>query len=135
MTDRSALAAIAVPSAYPHPLYSVDWQRDSYGSRYEVRTPGGTTMSPKPGAEVVSSQIVGTKTHTPMLDLDVPASQIPSSTPGHSHLYIDVPMPWRKYKRLLRAFYKAGLIEKGYYQASVRRRHTALRMPGIPKTR
>ena len=54
---------------------------------------------------------------------------MPSSTPGHSHLYVDAPMPWRRYKRLLRACMKAGLIEKSWYKASVRSRTTYLRPP------
>lgn len=84
-------------------------------------------------ANVISSKVVNHDLHTVMLDLDVPARLVPSTTPGHSHLYIDVPMPWRKYKALLFALTEAGIIEPGYYGVSVRKRATMLRLPWIKK--
>ena len=71
--------------------------------------------------------------HTVMLDLDVPARLIPSSTGGHYHLYIDVPMPWGKYKRLLKTLAHVGIIEPGYYKAACSRKATFLRLPWIKK--
>lgn len=71
--------------------------------------------------------------HTVMLDLDVPVRLVPSSTTGHWHLYIDVAMPWWRYRRLLRALKTAGIIEPGYYSVSVARKHTALRLPWVKK--
>jgi len=71
--------------------------------------------------------------HMPAIDLDVPAHYEPSSTPGHGHLYIDVAMSWRKYRRLLKALVEAGLVEPGYYRASKARRATMLRLPGVTK--
>lgn len=81
-------------------------------------------------ADVVTSLLRHQKgMHAPALDLDVPHTLIPSSTPGHSHLYIDVPMSWWRYKRLLKALAKAGIIEKGFVKASIARGHTDLRVP------
>ena len=71
--------------------------------------------------------------HRPMLDLDFPATLIPSTTEGHFHLYLDKPMTWRKYKRLLRALGEAGIIEHGYMQASLERGYSSLRLPWVKK--
>lgn len=71
--------------------------------------------------------------HAPILDLDFPCHVVESSTPGHSHLYIDKRMSWWKYRRLLKALWKAGLIEEGYYRASVQRGATHLRHPRMTK--
>lgn len=100
----------------------IQWQ-DEYGFAGWTRTPAEID-----DAEVVSSEI-GAGRHAPVLDIDVPAFLIPSSTEGHSHLYIDVPMSWRRYKRILRALAKAGVVEPGYVKASIRRKHTAVRVP------
>lgn len=64
-----------------------------------------------------------------MLDIDMSCRLIETSTPGHHHLYIDQPMTWRRYKRLLKALVKAGIIEKNYYKASLARKGTHLRPP------
>lgn len=125
-----------IPSGYPHPLYEVRVFTDSYRGDYDDRVCLGHTHEAGArieDADVVSSQIYGTRSHTVMLDLDVPAYLVPSSTPGHTHLYIDVAIPWRQYKRLLRLLAKVGVIEKGYYRASVARKGTHLRLPGVSK--
>lgn len=86
-------------------------------------------------ANMVSSDIQGTeKLHAPVLDLDFPAFLIESSTAGHYHLYLDKPVTWYRYKRLLRAMYKAGLINKGWYKTSKRRKATFLRLPEVQKS-
>lgn len=71
--------------------------------------------------------------HRPILDIDFPAQLIPSSTPGHFHLYLDKPMPWRTYAKLLRALAEAEIIEPGYARASEARKYTAVRLPWISK--
>jgi len=81
-----------------------------------------------PEANLVSSELQEMPGfHAPALDLDLPARLVPSSTPGHFHLYVDVPLTWRKYRRLLRALVRAGLVERGYYNISKLRRATFLR--------
>lgn len=117
-----------IPGAVERRLYKkIKWQ-DEYGG------PGWSRVPATVGdAEVVSSELVHQKLHAPALDIDIPAWLIPSSTPGHQHLYMDVAMPWRRYKRLLKALAKAGIIEKGYAKASIRRRHTAVRVPWLKK--
>lgn len=71
--------------------------------------------------------------HFPVLDIDVPARYVPSSTPGHGHLYIDKLLNWRQYEELLRVLGKVGIIEEGYAGASIARGHTAVRLPWVGK--
>lgn len=73
------------------------------------------------------------RTHRPVLDLDLPAQLIPSSTPGHFHLYLDVEVPHRAYMALLDALAVAGVIEEGYRNASRERGYTAARLPWVRK--
>lgn len=111
---------------YPHRLFLTTATKvlsDSYGVKYdqEVRR-----YCRKSEATLISSRCVDGQ-HAPALDIDFGARLVPSSTPGHYHLFLDKPMPWRKYKRLLKALRKAGIIEYGYYRASLDRQATHLR--------
>ena len=71
--------------------------------------------------------------HRPVLDLDLSAQLIPSSTPGHFHLFLDHAMRWDDYKALLGALAEAGIVEEGYVKASIERGHTAVRLPWVKK--
>lgn len=93
----------------------------------EIRTPAHMSDS-----DVITS-LLPNGNHMAVLDIDIPHSLIPSSTEGHSHLYLDVEMSWRKYKRLLRALARAGVVEKGYVTASIKRGHTDVRLPWVKK--
>ena len=72
-------------------------------------------------------------THRPVLDLDFEAHLTPSSTPGHHHLFLDLPIPTEKYLDLLDALAVAGVIEQGYAEASRRRGFSAVRLPWVAK--
>lgn len=99
---------------------------DGYSSyRNEVRVEVGTLQE----ATVIGSQTGSTGVHLPVLDLDFPCTLVPSRTTGHFHLYLERPMGWLKYKRLLRALWKAGIIERGYYKMAVKRGQTFVRKP------
>lgn len=67
--------------------------------------------------------------HAPCLDLDFPVRLKPSRTPGHWHLYLEREVPWRDYRRLLKALLRCGLLEPGYYGASMARKQTFVRAP------
>jgi len=121
--------ANATPGSTPRLFYRVDRLIPTYVEIHENRT-----VVPESRATLVSSEISGSTLHAPAIDLDVPAYLIPSSTPGHSHLYLDTPMPWWKYRLLLRVLTFVGILEPGYYKASVRRRATHLRRPGVTKS-
>lgn len=110
------------------------WDMDEYESAREYEetvTFYGTHIGE---ANVTTSMILGGKdTHKVILDIDLPAKLIPSSTPGHFHLYIDKAVPWEDYLDVLRALAKAGIIEQGYLGASEQRGYTSARLPWIKK--
>lgn len=81
---------------------------------------------------ITSASPVGDQ-HYPVLDLDVPAHLIPSSTPGHSHLYIDHPVSQIQLWDICEAMADAGILEQGYFKASRKRGYTAVRLPWIKK--
>lgn len=87
-------------------------------------------------AQVITSSVEypePTGLHKPVLDIDFPAQLIPSTTPGHFHLYLDKEITWEKYRALLRALADAGVIEQGYCDASIARGYSAVRLPWVPK--
>ena len=90
-------------------------------------------------AHVTTSMVAGSGVgdrgvmHKVVLDIDMPAVLLESSTPGHHHLYIDHEMTWENYKRLLNVMAEVGLLEPGYVGASETRKHTALRLPWVRK--
>lgn len=85
-------------------------------------------------AQVITSRVADKEqVHKLLLDIDIPAQLIPSSTPGHSHLYIDKEMSEEAWATLLFALSSAGIIEPGYMRASIARGFTALRLPWIKK--
>ena len=122
-----------IPSSLDHRLIEryTYWQDDDYGPGWEAQGKQATTDINR--AEWVSSIIPGKNMHAPILDIDVPAALVPSSTPGHSHLYLDVPMTWRQYKRLLKALARAGVIEKRWAKVSIQDRNTTLSVPWLTK--
>jgi hypothetical protein len=71
--------------------------------------------------------------HCPVLDIDVPALLVPSSTVDHSHLYIRKPMPWHHYSMLLQTLSYVGILEEGYVGASLARQETFVRTPWTRK--
>jgi len=115
------------------------WEHDTYKVlRWTSGSEDGETSEDVKVAEVgeadiIASQITGSPKHTIMIDLDVPARLVPSSTPGHTHLYIDTPTSWDAFCVLLDALVIAGVLEEGYANASKARGYTALRLPWIKK--
>lgn len=71
--------------------------------------------------------------HYPVLDLDFPTALIPSTTPGHFHLYLGRRLTWDNYVKLLTVLGEVGILEEGYVAASLRRGYTAVRLPWISK--
>lgn len=90
-------------------------------------------------ANIVTSQLpvfdkaTGFELHAPVLDIDFGAQLLPSSTPGHFHLYFEKAMTWDKYCGLLRALGDVGILEAGYVKASLRRGYSSVRKPGVYK--
>lgn len=84
-------------------------------------------------AHIVLSEDPAAGLHRPVLDIDFPAALIPSSTPGHFHLYLDKPMGLATYEELLVALAAAGIIEDGYANVSLARGYTSARLPWVRK--
>lgn len=72
--------------------------------------------------------------HRPAIDIDVPCVQIPSSTPGHCHLYFPtVSMSADVYFDLLDTLADVGIVGPGFARHSRRRGASWLRLPGVKK--
>lgn len=80
-----------------------------------------------------SSRAPGEPLHRPVLDIDIPARLIPSTTPGHHHLYLGVDMTWRQYEDIINALANAKVIEEGYARAALNRKATFVRLPWVAK--
>lgn len=83
-------------------------------------------------ANIISS-ILPNGNHAPVLDLDFPARLVPSSTPGHFHLYLDVELSPQEYRTLLETLAQVGIVEEGYAQASVAKGMSMVRKEGVLK--
>lgn len=82
-------------------------------------------------ANLVSSLCTDGK-HRPALDIDVPVEVVPSSTPGHHHLYFPtITLTWGRYATLLGNLAEVGIIESAYHLASLSRHQSLLRPPGV----
>lgn len=71
--------------------------------------------------------------HMPVLDIDYPATLVPSSTEGHFHLYLNKELTWTKYVTVLEVLAEAGLIEEGYAKCAIERGASYARLPGVIK--
>lgn len=90
--------------------------------------------APLSESNLVCSRIAGLPDmHIPVLDLDMDAMLIESSTPGHHHLFIDRPMTWESYVKLLDVLAEVGILEPGYVSVSKKRRMTQVRTPWTEK--
>lgn len=84
------------------------------------------------GATLVTS-VTDTTKHLPVIDLDVESFLVPSTTEGHSHLYINVPVTFDGLVEILTVLNKHGIVQDGYLRATVSRGYSAVRYPGTPK--
>ena len=89
-------------------------------------------------AQVVSSEITNDifmdgNSHYIALDIDMPVIAIPSTNRHHTHLYIPRAVPWEKYEKFIEACVEIGIVERGYLEASKKRKATFLRLPWIKK--
>lgn len=112
-----------------------DWGNDDSGTKGENR-PGDRrkVLSGMNNANVAASTR-DDGNHALLLDIDHPAWLVPSTTPEHYHLYVNVPggIEPEKYSALLTALADAGVIEWGYASASIARGWTSVRLPWIQK--
>lgn len=71
--------------------------------------------------------------HLPVLDLDIEHHYEPSSTAGHGHLFLNVPLSQLQMDELTDVLERLGIIQPGYRAAFEARGYTAVRKPGIVK--
>lgn len=109
-------------------------KRDRSGSSDDLNAIDRERRVPvtKDEANLISSQCQD-GLHRPVLDFDIPARYVPSTTEGHGHLYIDLGLDWEKYEKLLVALGDAGILEDGYVKAALRRKATFVRPPWVKK--
>jgi hypothetical protein len=86
-------------------------------------------------ANIESSHVVGSSLHAPIIDLDQPHSYVSSSTPGHGHLYLNVPTTRARMFLLLLGLRATGNLERGTFWWSIRRGATFVRPPGVYKSK
>lgn len=117
--------------------WKIEWQK--VGDSYEAGDVRERASIDGDEANAVSSWIKDDTTfmqrHVIALDLDIPSYNVPSSTEGHSHLYIDVPggVDHDDYMALIELLGKIGVLEPGYVAVSLKRGFTDLRLPWVAK--
>ena len=133
--------AVATP---PEPDYYVKRQY-AYAPQVDGLAPDPTTGEyqsnnpisfpvPYEQSNLVTSKIPETLLwQAPAIDIDVPCELIPSSQPGHYHLYIHKAITHVQYQNILKALSDAGIVEKGFFAAFLSRGYTALRHIGKHK--
>ena len=95
---------------------------------------GKNSLAPLGDSNIICSDMVDHDgLHMPVIDLDVPAYLLPSSTKGHSHLYIDVPVSADKYMELLHLLADMGIVERGYANVSEKKGYSSVRLPWVKK--
>ena len=108
--------------------------RTTHAARLGEGYQGKPTPAPIEDANIISSNASdGSGKHYPVLDLDFPVTLVPSSTPGHFHLYLDRPVDEGSYWKLCDALAEAGLLEPGYVSACKERGYTSVRLPWVKK--
>jgi hypothetical protein len=114
-------------------VYEIVPNIDCYKPDEEVHNTARSFTDDISEATVITSRGADSEQHKVIIDLDLPASLVPSTTPGHFHLYVDHELDWEVYSQLLEALAIAGLVEQGYVDASLARGHTAARLPWVKK--
>jgi hypothetical protein len=110
-----------------------------WGTASDKPFPSDVEIAHLSEAHVVSSQWrtapEASQRHALVIDIDHPSWLVKSSTPGHYHLYVDVPggIPHETYLYLLGALAQAGVIEQGYHDAACARGHSDVRLPWVKK--
>lgn len=86
----------------------------------------------KEDANLVSS-LCYDELHRPCIDIDLPCKLVPTSTPGHFHLYIEKGMTWDAYATILVALAEAGVCGHKYVELALERKATYCRPEGVYK--
>lgn len=125
------LAQSSKETAVGGPVERTYWKIDLGSSDAPDET--GRRTSEAADANCVSSLLVDGR-NAPLLDLDIPHRYVPSSTEGHGHLYLDVPLDRDQWELLMTTLGAVGILEPGYVTAAIRRGHSELRLPHVKKS-
>lgn len=107
---------------------NVDWGKEEYDDSTREMTDDIEE------AEIVTSMCQDEDAkHIVALDIDFPVYVVPSTTPGHNHLYIEKKLTKIQLTTLLQTLAEVGIIEEGYRDSSIKRGYTCLRLPWIKK--
>ena len=111
--------------------------KEDLGSALRLGVPWrtGQTLALADALEVAGLGVLGVSRTTDEVSVAfaAPAFVIPSSTPGHGHLYVDKAMPWNTYQTLLNKLVELDVLEPGYVGASEERGWTCVRLPWVRK--
>lgn len=108
---------------------------DTQRSSSDPGTPDSEFREPstEDDANLVSS-LCDDGLHRPVLDIDLAARLVPSSTEGHFHLYLDgLALSWEVYEKLLVSLRDAGVLQHGYVNAAIERKATFVRPEWVRK--
>lgn len=123
---------------YQRGLLYLDPQK--FGSPVEEQKP--ITVGDRHAATLVTSTFTGPQVdanggylHQPLFDIDIPIEKVRvlESASGNSHLYINKPMTWEDYIKLMRVMVEVGLLQHGWVEKSIKQGCGRLRLPGVPK--
>lgn len=117
----------------PTRLFFYSAEMDATGGDSNRTFPTDAKECPRDEANLIGS-LCDDGRHMPVLDFDILARLVPSTTPGHGHLYIDVPMPWDKFRALLEALRDCGIIQAGFANASINREASMCRPEWVKKS-
>ena len=67
---------------------------------------------------------------TSILEVEFPIQLIPSTTPRHYHLYLDRKISWEQYMLVLKSAYETGIINRGFYEMSIKNGQSMVLLPG-----
>lgn len=125
---------MSLPGTLPRVLRNAPLDPKDDGNYVDFSDPG-VVVSALKDANVITSALIGSDLHAPVIDLDLPVTLLPSSTKDHYHLYIDKPMTRRQMLKLLKTMRDVGIVEEGFYRAARKRGAAAVRLPWIRKQR
>jgi hypothetical protein len=94
--------------------------------------PADFVLRRAPRVERASGKYLGSR-EDPAIELHVPTWDIESSTPGHSHLYIDHELSWTAYRSFLEALQNARILQGKFFAMACRREMTLLLTPSRTK--
>lgn len=83
-------------------------------------------------ATLVSSKLPNGN-HMPVIDLDLPCTLVPSSTPGHFHLYVNQEMSFGQFLNMLQMMTDAGVVQPGFNRFTRERGQAFVRYPGVTR--